>query len=103
MRLRGSQLGRCACHLRVVLRRQRRCVRHVCRLATRCRLVLDTFRLTADAQVRSLQPGEVRVVRRGDTRDVAWLVNPAARTAVQVLPDCLEDSSPMNIFYLMCL
>ena len=33
----------------------------------------------------------MRVVRPGDSRDIAWLVNPEAGTFFQVLPDELEE------------
>ena len=76
---------------RVASWRQLQAVSNVVRLATGGRLVLDSFKLPADAHVRAVRPGEVRVVRPGDSRDIAWLVNPEAGTFFQVLPDELEE------------
>ena len=76
---------------RVASWRQLQAVSNVVRLATGGRLVLDSFKLPADAHVRAVRPGEVRVVQPGDSRDIAWLVKPEAGTFFQVLPDELEE------------
>ena len=88
---------------RVASYRQLQAVSNPIRLATGGRLALDTFQLPAGAHVRPVQPGEVRVVRRSDDRDIAWLVNRSAQTAVQVLPDGMEDLPLLALFSVFLL